>query len=180
MKFKVTPQSIPDVLLIEPTVFADNRGYFKESYNLQDFEEFLPGIQFVQDNESKSSKGVLRGLHFQKPPFEQAKLLRVIQGAIWDVAIDLRPGSQTYRSYCFTELSASNHHQYFVPAGFAHGFIVLTDTAVVAYKTDNFYDHNSDAGIHPHDPDLNIPWPLPFKEHLLSKKDSVLPTSENL
>ena len=93
MKFKVTPQSIPDVLLIEPTVYADARGYFKESYNLNDFEEFLPGIKFVQDNESKSTRGVLRGLHFQKPPFEQAKLLRVLQGAIWDVAVDLRPES---------------------------------------------------------------------------------------
>jgi dTDP-4-dehydrorhamnose 3,5-epimerase len=179
MKFKVTPQSIPDVLLIEPTVYADDRGYFKESYNLNDFEEFLPGVKFVQDNESKSTKGVLRGLHFQKPPFEQAKLLRVLQGAIWDVAVDLRPDSQTYRSFCFTELSANNHRQYFVPRGFAHGFIVLSETAVLAYKTDNFYDAQSDAGIHPHDPELNIPWPLPLEEHLLSEKDKLLPVFSN-
>jgi dTDP-4-dehydrorhamnose 3,5-epimerase len=175
MKFKVTPQSIPDVLLIEPTVFVDDRGYFKESYNLQDFEEFLPSVRFVQDNESKSTRGVLRGLHFQRSPHAQAKLLRVIQGAIWDVAVDLRPQSKTFQQFCFTELSATNHHQYYVPRGFAHGFIVLSDTAVVAYKTDNFYHYKSDAGIHPHDPDLNIPWPLPSEEHIMSDKDLSLP-----
>ena len=176
MKFKVTPQSIPDVLLIEPTVFADDRGYFKESYNLNDFEEFLPGVKFVQDNESKSIRGVLRGLHFQKHPFEQAKLLRVLQGAIWDVAVDLRPESQTFQKFCYTKLSANNHHQYFVPRGFAHGFIVLSDTAVLAYKTDNFYHSQSDAGINPHDPDLNIPWPISMEQHILSPKDLALPT----
>ena len=175
MKFKVTPQSIPEVLLIEPTVFADSRGSFKESYNFNDFEEFLPGIKFVQDNESKSSKGVLRGLHFQKAPHAQAKLVRVVQGAIWDVAVDLRPGSKTFQHFCFTELSADNHHQYFVPRGFAHGFIVLSDIAIVQYKTDNFYHPQSDAGINPHDPELNIPWPLPTKEHILSEKDQSLP-----
>ena len=175
MKFKVTPQSIPDVLIIEPTVYADDRGYFKESYNLNDFEEFLTGVRFVQDNESKSTRGVLRGLHFQKAPHAQAKLLRVIKGAIWDVAVDLRPGSKTFQDFCFTELSADNHHQYFVPRGFAHGFIVLSDTAVLAYKTDNFYHFQSDAGIHPHDPDINIPWPLPTDEHIMSQKDSSLP-----
>jgi dTDP-4-dehydrorhamnose 3,5-epimerase len=175
MKFKVTPQSIPDVLLIEPNVIADDRGYFKESYNLQYFEEFLPGITFVQDNESKSTRGVLRGLHFQRGPYAQAKLLRVVQGAIWDVAVDLRPKSKTFQRFCYIELSSNNHHQYFVPCGFAHGFIVLSDTAIVAYKTDNFYHSQSDAGIHPHDPDLNIPWPLPKEEHILSPKDMVLP-----
>jgi dTDP-4-dehydrorhamnose 3,5-epimerase len=180
MKFTVTPQSIPDVLLIEPTVFADSRGYFKESYNLNDFEEFLPGVTFVQDNESKSTRGVLRGLHFQRAPYAQAKLLRVIQGAIWDVAVDIRPKSKTFQQFCFTELSANNHHQYFVPRGFAHGFIVLSDTAVLAYKTDNFYDYPSDAGIHPHDPDLNIPWPLPKEEHILSEKDLLLPRLSTL
>lgn len=175
MKFKVTPQSIPDVLLIEPTVYADDRGYFKESYNLNDFEEFLPGVTFVQDNESKSTRGVLRGLHFQKAPYAQAKLLRVIRGAIWDVAVDLRPESKTFKKFCFTELSANNHHQYFVPRGFAHGFIVTSETAIVQYKTDNFYNAQSDGGIHPHDPDLNIPWPLPREEHILSEKDLSLP-----
>jgi dTDP-4-dehydrorhamnose 3,5-epimerase len=175
MKFIVTPQSIPDVLLIEPTVFTDDRGYFKESYNLKDFEEFLPDVKFVQDNESKSSRGVLRGLHFQKPPYAQAKLIRVIQGSIWDVAVDIRPDSPGFKHYCFAELTADDHFQFFIPCGFAHGFIVISDTAIVQYKTDNFYEPASDAGIHPHDPSINIPWPIPKKDHLLSDKDKMLP-----
>ena len=175
MKFKVTPQSIPEVLLIEPTVFADSRGYFKESYNLQDFEEFLPGVTFVQDNESKSSRGVLRGLHFQRPPHAQAKLVRVIEGAIWDVAVDIRPNSVTFKQYVFAELTAENHTQYFIPHGFAHGFIVTSEIAIVQYKTDNFFVLESDAGIHPHDPELNIHWPLPQVDHILSSKDMGLP-----
>ena len=180
MKFKVTPQSIPEVLLIEPTVFADDRGYFKESYNLNDFEEFLPGVKFVQDNESKSGRGVLRGLHFQKPPFAQAKLVRVIEGSVWDVAVDIRPDSPTFKHYCFAELSADNHCQFFAPRGFAHAFIVTSETAIVQYKTDNIYSPVSDAGIHAHDPELNIPWPLPKDEHLLSGKDKLLPFLSNL
>jgi dTDP-4-dehydrorhamnose 3,5-epimerase len=175
MKFKVTPQSIPDVLLIEPTVYADERGYFKESYNLNDFEAFLPGVKFVQDNESKSSRGVLRGLHFQKAPHAQAKLIRVIQGSIWDVAVDIRSDSPTFKQYCFAEITAENHFQFFVPRGFAHAFIVTSEIAIVQYKTDNFYAPESDAGIHPHDAELNIPWPLPREEHLLSDKDLILP-----
>ena len=175
MSFKVTPQSIPDVLLIEPSVYTDERGYFKESYNLQDFEEFLPGIRFVQDNESKSTRGVLRGLHFQRPPHAQAKLIRVIQGSIWDVAVDIRPESSTFKNFTFAELSAENHSQYYVPSGFAHGFIVTSDTAVVQYKTNNYYHPASDSGIHPHDPELNIPWPLAKEEHILSLKDVGLP-----
>ena len=175
MKFIVTPQSIPDVLLIEPTVFTDDRGYFKESYNLKDFEEFLPDVKFVQDNESKSSRGVLRGLHFQKPPYAQAKLIRVIQGSIWDVAVDIRPDSPGFKHYCFAELTADDHFQFFIPCGFAHGFIVISDTAIVQYKTDNFYEPASDASIHPHDPSINIPWPIPKKDHLLSDKDKMLP-----
>jgi dTDP-4-dehydrorhamnose 3,5-epimerase len=175
MKFKVTPQSIPDVLLIEPTVYVDDRGYFKESYNLNDFEEFLPGVKFVQDNESKSVRGVLRGLHYQKSPHAQAKLVRVIQGSIWDVAVDIRPKSPTFKQFCFAEISAENHHQFFVPEGFAHAFLVISDMAIVQYKTDKYYDPQSDAGIHPHDPTLNIPWPLPRGEHILSSKDLLLP-----
>jgi dTDP-4-dehydrorhamnose 3,5-epimerase len=175
MSFKVIPQSIPDVLLIEPNVYADDRGYFKESYNLQDFEEFLPDVKFVQDNESKSTRGVLRGLHFQKPPFEQAKLVRVVQGSIWDVAVDVRPDSPTYKQYTFAEITADNHFQFYVPRGFAHAFLVTSETAIVQYKTDNFYDPRSDAGIHPHDPELAIPWPIVRSAHLLSKKDSELP-----
>ena len=175
MKFKVTPQSIPDVLLIKPTVFADARGYFKESYNLNDFEQFLPGVTFVQDNESKSTRGVLRGLHFQKAPHAQAKLIRVIQGSIWDVAVDIRPDSPWYGQHAAVLLTAENHHQLFIPKGFAHGFIVTSETAIVQYKTDNFYEPESDAGIHAHDPDLSIPWPLPREDHLLSTKDQLLP-----
>jgi dTDP-4-dehydrorhamnose 3,5-epimerase len=175
MKFKVTPQSIPEVLLIEPTVFADSRGYFKESYNLQDFEEFLPGVKFVQDNESKSSRGVLRGLHFQKTPHAQAKLVRVIRGEIFDVALDIRPNSPTWGQHVAVCLSAENHHQLFIPRGFAHAFLVTSETAIVQYKTDNFYHPQSDAGIHPHDADLNLPWPLPKEDHILSSKDMVLP-----
>ena len=175
MKFKVTPQSIPEVLLIEPTVHADARGYFKESYNLNDFEEFLPGVRFVQDNESKSTRGVLRGLHFQKAPHAQAKLIWVIQGSIWDVAVDIRPESRTFKQFTFAELTANNHHQLFVPRGFAHAFLVLSDMAIVQYKTDNFYEKAADGGIHAHDPDLNIPWPLPQEQHLLSTKDRSLP-----
>ena len=180
MKFKVTPQSIPDVLLIEPTVFADDRGYFKESYNLNDFEEFLPGITFVQDNESKSTHGVLRGLHYQKAPHAQAKLIRVIQGSIWDVAVDIRPDSPTFKQYCFAELTAKNHFQFFVPRGFAHAFLVTSETAIVQYKTDNFYEPSADWGIHPHDPELNVPWPLTLGEHILSEKDRSLPLFSSL
>ena len=180
MKFKVTPQSVPDVLLIEPTVYADARGYFKESYNLNDFEEFLPGVRFVQDNESKSTRGVLRGLHFQKAPYAQAKLVRVIQGSIWDVAVDIRLESPTFKQYCFAELTTENHLQFFVPRGFAHGFIVTSETAIVQYKTDNFYEPTADAGIHPHDSDLDIPWPFPKEAHLLSPKDMSLPLLSSL
>ncbi len=175
MKFKVTPQSIPEVLLIEPTVFADARGYFKESYNLNDFGEFLPGVKFVQDNESKSTRGVLRGLHFQKAPHAQAKLVRVVEGEIWDVAVDIRPVSAWYGQYAAVQLSAENHYQLFIPRGFAHGFIVTSKTAIVQYKTDDYYAPKSDAGIHAHDSDLSIPWPLNREAHLLSSKDQSLP-----
>ncbi len=173
MKFKVTPQSISDVLLIEPTVYDDKRGYFKESYNLQDFKEFLPGVKFVQDNESKSNRGVLRGLHFQKPPFEQAKLVRVVQGEIFDVAVDIRPDSPTLGLHVAVRLSAENHFQLFIPRGFAHAFLVLSEIAIVQYKTDNFYEPDADGGIHPHDPALCIGWPLSLNTHLLSPKDNL-------
>ena len=180
MKFEVIPQSIPEVLLIKPTVFADDRGYFKESYNLNDFEEFLPGVRFVQDNESKSTRGVLRGLHFQKAPHAQSKLLRVIVGSIWDAAVDIRSGSLTYGQHAAVELTAENHCQIYIPKGFAHGFIVTSETAIVLYKTDDYYSPESDAGIHPHDPELNIPWPLSLEEHQLSGKDQLLPLLKDL
>ncbi|NQV15131.1 dTDP-4-dehydrorhamnose 3,5-epimerase [bacterium] len=175
MKFEVIPQSIPEILLIKPTVYADDRGYFIESYNLQDFESFLPGVRFVQDNESMSKIGVLRGLHFQKAPHAQAKLIRVVLGSIWDVAVDIRPDSDTYKQYVTAELSSNNHLQLYIPKGFAHGFIVTSETAIVQYKTDDFYYPESDMGIHPYDPELDIPWPLNKSEHLLSEKDLSLP-----
>jgi dTDP-4-dehydrorhamnose 3,5-epimerase len=180
MKFKVTQQSIPDVLLIQPTVYADDRGYFKESYNLNDFEEFLSGVNFVQDNESKSTRGVLRGLHFQRPPHAQAKLVKVIHGSIWDVAVDIRPDSPTFKQFVFAELTAENHFQLFIPRSFAHGFIVTSKTAIVQYKTDNFYHSASDSGINPYDADLNIPWPLLKDEHLVSIKDEALQALKDL
>jgi dTDP-4-dehydrorhamnose 3,5-epimerase len=180
MNFEAIKQSIPEVLLIKPNVIEDERGYFMESYNLNDFEEFLPGVKFVQDNESKSTRGVLRGLHFQRPPYAQAKLVRAIQGSIWDVAVDIRPDSPTFKQFCFAELTAHNHYQFFVPRGFAHAFIVTSEIAIVQYKTDNFYSPESDAGIHPHDSDLSIPWPLPKEEHLLSRKDISLPLLKEL
>ncbi len=180
MKFKVTPQIIPDVLLIEPTVYADDRGYFMESFQQADFAEFLPGVHFVQDNESFSSRGVIRGLHFQQAPHAQAKLVRVVQGSVWDVAIDLRPQSPTFRQYVSAELSAENHQQLYIPKGFGHGFIATSDSAIIQYKADAFYHPASDAGIHPHDPDLKIPWPLDLTEHLLSAKDQQLPFLKDL
>ncbi|MCF7822750.1 MAG: dTDP-4-dehydrorhamnose 3,5-epimerase [Candidatus Marinimicrobia bacterium] len=175
MKFTVTPQKISEVLLIKPTVYGDDRGYFKENYQQCDFDEFLPGVRFIQDNQSLSKKGVIRGLHFQKEPHGQAKLIWVVKGSIWDVVVDIRPNSRSYKQYVFAELTEANHHQLFIPKGFAHGFIVTSDEAIVQYKTDAFYNPESDGGIHPKDPDLNIPWPLNDSEHHLSGKDQALP-----
>lgn len=180
MKFTVTPQAIPDVLLIKPRVFGDERGYFKESYQQADFDQFLPGVTFVQDNESLSSRGVLRGLHFQRDPHAQAKLVRVVQGMIWDVAIDIRPDSPTFKQFVGVELSGDNHLQLFIPRGFAHGFVVLSESAIVQYKTDQFYNAESDGGIHPFDTELNIPWPIERSEILLSAKDENLPRFSEL
>jgi dTDP-4-dehydrorhamnose 3,5-epimerase len=176
MKFKVTPQSIKDVLLIEPTIHPDDRGYFKESYNLADFEEFLPGVNFVQDNESKSDKGVVRGLHFQKKPYTQAKLIRAVSGSIWDIAVDIRVNSLTYKQFVSVELSANNHLQLYVPKGFAHGFVALGNVNIVQYKTDEYYYPESEGGIHPYDPELKIPWPFDVGECVFSEKDTALPT----
>jgi dTDP-4-dehydrorhamnose 3,5-epimerase len=172
MKFIKT--EIPDVYIIEPSVFGDNRGYFLESFNLERFEENVYPIKFVQDNESKSSKGVLRGLHFQKPPFNQAKLVRCIEGSVMDVAVDIRKGSPTYGQHVAVELTGENKRQLFVPRGFAHGFSVLSDTAVVAYKVDNIYAPESDSGIRYDDTELNIDWGFSNKEVQLSEKDKNL------
>ncbi|MDB2442524.1 dTDP-4-dehydrorhamnose 3,5-epimerase [Flavobacteriales bacterium] len=172
MKFIKT--AISGVYIIEPSVFGDNRGYFSESFNLEKFEENIYPIKFVQDNESKSSKGVLRGLHFQKPPFTQAKLVRCIEGRVMDVAVDIRKGSPTYGKHVAIELTGENKKQLFVPRGFAHGFSVLSNTAVFAYKVDNTYAPECDSGIRYDDKDLNIDWGLPEEEVQLSVKDKNL------
>jgi dTDP-4-dehydrorhamnose 3,5-epimerase len=173
MKFIKT--KISDVYIIEPSVFVDNRGYFSESFNLEKFEENICTIKFVQDNESKSSKGILRGLHFQKPPFEQAKLVRCIEGKVIDVAVDIRKGSSTYGKHVAIELTGDNKRQLFVPRGFAHGFLVLSDTATFAYKVDNTYAPEFDAGIRWNDKELNIQWGMEDIEVMISAKDAELP-----
>jgi dTDP-4-dehydrorhamnose 3,5-epimerase len=172
---KFIKSEIPDVYIIEPSVFGDNRGYFLESFNLEKFEENVYPIKFVQDNESKSSKGVLRGLHFQKPPYEQAKLVRCIEGRVMDVAVDIRKGSPTYGKHVAVELSGENKRQLFVPRGFAHGFAVLSDSAVFAYKVDNTYAPEFDSGIRWNDKKLNIEWGIEDSEVLVSEKDAKLP-----
>jgi dTDP-4-dehydrorhamnose 3,5-epimerase len=173
MKFVET--KISDVIIIEPTVFGDERGYFLESYNQNKFEEVVGKTSFVQDNESKSSKGVLRGLHFQKPPFEQAKLVRCIEGEVLDVTVDIRKNSKSYGQHVAVLLSGENKRQLFVPRGFAHGFLVLSDTATFAYKVDNTYAPEFDAGIRWNDKELNIQWGLEESEVLVSAKDAELP-----
>ena len=171
---KFIKSEISDVIIIEPSVFGDDRGYFLESFNLEKFEENIFPIKFVQDNESKSSRGVLRGLHFQKPPFNQAKLVRCIEGRVMDVAVDIRKGSPTYGKHVAIELTGENKRQLFVPRGFAHGFSVLSDTAVFAYKVDNRYAPESDSGIKYDDKELNIDWGLNKEEVQLSVKDKNL------
>ena len=172
MKFIKT--LIPDVCIIEPSVFGDHRGYFLESFNLEKFEENIFQIKFVQDNESKSSKGVLRGLHFQKPPFDQAKLVRCIKGRVMDVAVDIRKGSPTYGNHIAVELSEENKRQLFLPRGFAHGYVVLSKSAVFAYKVDNKYAPEYDSGIRFDDKTVNIDWGIANEEVLLSEKDKNL------
>ena len=178
MKFIKT--AIPELYIIEPSVFGDTRGYFSESFNLEKFEENIYPIKFVQDNESKSSKGVLRGLHFQKPPFEQAKLVRCIEGKVLDVAVDIRKGSITYGQHIAVELSAKNKKQLFVPKGFAHGFVVLSEFATFAYKVDNFYAPDYDSGIKYNDQELSIDWGLKTTEIKLSEKDKSLESFKDL
>ena len=178
MKFIKT--AILGVYSIEPPVFGDDRGYFLESFNLQQFVENIGPIKFVQDNESKSLKGVLRGLHFQKPPFEQAKLVRCLEGRVMDVAVDIRKNSPTYGKHVAIELSGENKRQLFIPRGFAHGFAVLSETAVFAYKVDNTYAPEYDAGIIWNDKGLNIGWGLLTEEIQLSEKDKKLPSFKDL
>ena len=172
---KFTKTNIEGLVIIEPTVFGDERGYFLETYNEKQFEEFIGKISFVQDNESKSAKGVLRGLHFQKPPFDQAKLVRCIEGEVLDIAVDIRKKSKTYGKHVAVLLSGDNKRQLFVPRGFAHGFLVLSDSATFAYKVDNTYAPDHDAGIRWKDKELNIEWGMEDSEVIVSKKDAELP-----
>lgn len=178
---KITPQNIADVLLIEPKVFGDERGYFFESFR-QDLFEKATGypVNFIQDNESKSGKGVLRGLHFQRPPFAQSKLVRVIDGEVLDIAIDIRKGSPNFGQSVTAILSGDNKHQLFIPRGFAHGFIVLSETTTFAYKVDNGYAPEHDCGIHYADPELNIDWQTPAAQIQTSAKDTQLPSLKEL
>ena len=177
---KYIETEISDIYIIEPSVFGDNRGYFLESFNLEKFEQNIYPINFVQDNESKSSKGVLRGLHFQKPPFEQAKLVRCIEGKVIDVAVDIRKRSPTYGKHVAVELSGENKRQLFIPRGFAHGFVVLSESATFAYKVDNSYAPEYDSGIKFDDNELNINWGLTENEIQLSAKDENLPAFKDL
>ena len=171
--FKFTKTEIEGVYIIEPKVFGDNRGYFMETYNEQEFKNNRLDYNFVQDNQSKSKKGVLRGLHFQKT-HPQAKLVRVLEGEVFDVAVDLRKGSKTYGKWVGVILSEENKKQFMIPRGFAHGFVVLSETAVFAYKCDDFYHPEDEGGIMWNDPDINIEWPYKG-ELLLSEKDKVHP-----
>ena len=169
---KFTPQSIKDVMLIEPTTHGDDRGYFVETFRKDLFEEAIGyKVDFVQDNESKSTKGVLRGLHYQLPPYTQAKLVRVIKGSVLDVAVDIRKSSPTFGQHVAVELTEQNKHQLFVPHGFAHGFVVLSNSATFAYKVDNYYAPEHDRGIAFDDNDLDIDWQLLAEDLRLSDKD---------
>ncbi|WP_417865357.1 dTDP-4-dehydrorhamnose 3,5-epimerase [Xanthomarina gelatinilytica] len=170
---------LQDCFILEPKIFEDHRGYFFESFNQNQFNTLTnTNTRFVQDNESFSTKGVLRGLHYQIGEHAQAKLVRVIQGRVLDVAVDLRAGSPTFSQYVAVELTETNKKQLFIPRGFAHGFVVLSDTAIFSYKCDNFYNKESEGGIIYNDPSLNINWQLPEDFLIVSEKDLVLPTLE--
>jgi len=172
---KVIETPISGLVVIEPNIFNDDRGYFFESYQLQKYLDAGIDAQFVQDNESKSVKGVVRGLHYQLNPFAQAKLVRVVQGTVYDVALDLRKNSPTFGQYFGIELSELNKKQIFVPRGFAHGFSVLSETAIFSYKCDNYYNRESDRAINSFDPKLNIDWKLDASEWIVSDKDKIAP-----
>jgi dTDP-4-dehydrorhamnose 3,5-epimerase len=168
---KITTTAIVGVVILEPEVFGDERGYFLESFSQREFEEKVCKTTFVQDNESSSRYGVLRGLHFQKPPHAQAKLVRVVKGKVLDIAVDIRKGSPTFGHHVSTELSGENKRQLFIPRGFAHGFAVLSDEVVFQYKCDRYYVPHSEGGILWNDPALGIDWKLPEEDVILSEKD---------
>ncbi len=163
---------IEGVVIIEPRIFKDSRGYFFESYSKREFDEKVRPVDFVQDNESCSTRGVMRGLHFQRPPFAQSKLVRCVKGAVLDVAVDIRKGSPTYGHHVAVELTEENHRQFFVPRGFAHGFAVLSDIAVFQYKCDNYYAPQADGGISIADTSLGIDWRIDPATAILSEKDT--------
>ena len=177
---KITETSISDLVIIEPKVFSDSRGYFFETYNKEKFDKNFGTTNFVQDNESKSSKGVLRGFHFQKPPYDQAKLVRCIEGQILDIALDLRKQSKTYGKYEKVILSADNKKQFFIPRGFAHAFLVLSETAIFSYKVDNIYAPKYDSGIAWNDQSLSVDWGFHESELILSEKDKNLSFLSNI
>lgn len=172
---KVIQTAIPEVVIIEPDVFGDSRGYFFESYSQKKFDEQVREVRFVQDNESKSKYGVLRGLHFQKGKDAQSKLVRVVKGRVLDVAVDIRKGSPTFGKYVAVELTEDNHRQLFVPRGFAHGFSVLSEEVIFQYKCDNLYAPHAEGAIAWNDPDIGIDWQLPAEDVLLSAKDAEHP-----
>lgn len=179
-KMNVIKTNIEGALILEPKVFGDARGYFFESFSQREFDEKVAHIlghtiHFVQDNESMSTYGVMRGLHFQRPPYTQSKLVRCVKGAVLDVAVDIRKGSPTYGQHVAVELNENNHRQFFIPKGFAHGFAVLSETAVFQYKCDEFYHPEADAGIQLCDPSLGIDWRIPLDEAIRSEKDKRLP-----
>ena len=168
---EVIKTAIEGILIIEPKIFKDARGYFFEAFSQKVFDEKVMPIRFVQDNESMSSYGVIRGLHFQRPPFTQSKLVRCVKGRVLDVAVDIRKGSPTYGQHVAIELNEDNHRQVFIPRGFAHGFAVLSETAVFQYKCDNFYTPEADGGISIKDESLGIDWQIPIENAILSEKD---------
>ena len=178
MEFKKT--QVEGVYIIEPRVFNDARGYFLEAWKKEEFEQHIGPVEFIQDNESKSSYGVLRGLHYQKGDFSQAKLVRVIKGRVLDVAVDIRPSSPTFGQHVMTELSEENKRQFFIPRGFAHGFLVLSEEAIFTYKVDNVYAPQAEAGIRWDDPDLGIEWPIDPKKVLTSEKDLKQPRFKDI
>lgn len=172
---KIIETSLPGVVILEPRLFSDSRGYFFESFSQREFEEKVCKTVFAQDNESKSSYGVLRGLHFQKPPFAQSKLVRVVKGSVLDVAVDIRKGSPTFGKHVSVELTEENHLQFFIPRGFAHGFAVLSEEVIFQYKCDNYYAPQSEGALAWNDPALAIDWKLPSGQIILSAKDAANP-----
>ena len=173
---KITETEIEGVVIIEPQVFGDERGYFFESFSQREFNEAVRPVEFVQDNESKSNYGVIRGLHFQQGEHAQSKLVRVVQGAVLDIAVDIRKGSPTFGKYVAVELSEENKRQLFIPRGFAHGFSVLTPEVIFQYKCDNYYNRESEGAIAWDDPELAIDWRIPADKVILSEKDKHHPT----